>query len=335
MTAWGASDWLWLLGALPAVAALLIAAAAARRRALARFAEVELHELLGIRGPGWVRAVAGAVAIVALAGFALGLARPRGNPRAAEGKATGRDVVFLVDVSRSMLAADLAPTRLERAKLWIKDVTATLAGDRVALVAFAGSSVVKCPLTLDYTFFSLALDELSPTSVTRGGTNIGDAIRRTLDDVYGKDDQRPKDVILFTDGDDQESFPVQAAERAGERGVRIIALGLGDSATGATVPAEGSGVLQYNGARVLSRQDSGSLAAIAWASAQGVYFNVGTGTIELDRVYHDLVQNAPGTEIRAHKTVVYEEYFQPWLILAAIGLLAEFVVARWNFGGNR
>lgn len=335
MTGWGAAGWLWLLALVPAVALTLVVAAGSRRRALVRFADVKLHELLGARSSRWVRGLSGLMTLAVLCCVAVGLARPRGNPRTAEGKASGRDVVFVVDVSRSMLAADLAPTRLERARLWIKDVTATLAGDRVALVAFAGSSVVKCPLTLDYTFFSLALDELSPTSVSRGGTNIGDAIRRTLEDVYGGDDKRPRDLILITDGDDQESFPLEAAQQAGERGVRIIALGLGDSATGATVPAEGSGELRYKGERVLSRQDSGALSAIARASLGGVYFNVGTGTIEFDRVYRDLVQAAEGTEIEALRTVVYDEYFQPWLIAAAAGLLVELILSRWNGGHAR
>jgi len=335
MTGWGSPEWLWSLAALPMVAALLGVAWAARRRALARFADVKLHRALGIHDRRLIQFISACLLLASLACVAIGLARPHGNPRSAEGKATGRDVVFVVDVSRSMLATDLTPTRLERAKLWIKDVSATLQGDRVAIVAFAGTSVVKCPLTLDYTFFSLALDELTPSSVSRGGTNIGDAIRRTLDDVFDTSRERPRDLILITDGDDQESFPVQAAEQAGERGVRIIALGLGDSATGAAVPAEGSGVLRYKGERVLSKQDSGSLASIAQASAGGVYFNVGTGTIELDRVYRDLVQSAAGSEIEAPKTTVYDEYFQPWLAAAALGLLAERVMFRRMQKGAR
>lgn len=328
MTGWAAPIWLWALWALPVVAALLLLAWRARARALARLAETGLQRELGISRDWRPRAVSGMLLLAALAALLVGLARPRGNPRAVEGKATGRDVVFVVDVSRSMLASDLTPTRLERAKLWIKDLTATLRGDRVALVAFAGTPVVKCPLTLDYTFFSLALDELSPASVSRGGTNIGDAIRRTLDDVYEQGSPRPKDMILITDGDDQESFPVQAAERAGERGVRIIALGLGDAATGATLPAESGGTLEYKGERVLSKQDAGALASIAAASAQGVYFNVGTGTIDLERVYGDLVRNAPGAEIEASKTQVFDEYFQGWLAFAAVALLAEFALSR-------
>ncbi len=333
MSGWASPGWLWVLAALPGVAVLLAMAWVARGRAMARFAEPRLHGVLGVRAGGWMRVVSGVMVLVALSCVAVGLARPRGNPRQAEGKANGRDVVFVVDVSRSMLATDLVPSRLGRAKLWIKDVASTLRGDRVALVAFAGSSVVKCPLTLDYTFFGLALDELSPASVSRGGSMIGDAIRRTVEDVFEKEGSRPKDLILITDGDDQESFPVQAAERAGESGVRIIALGLGDATTGAAVPGEGAGTLKYNGQAVVSKQDSGSLSAVARASAGGVYFNVGTGTIELDRVYRDLVQGASGTEIEAPRAVVYEEYFQAWLAIAAAALAAECVAVRWARGG--
>src|SRR5207248_2088929 len=124
-----------------------------------------------------------------------------------------------------MLAQDVAPSRLERTKIWINDLVGSLRGDRVSLVAFAGAAVVKCPLTLDYGYFRMSLEELSPGSVPRGGTLIGDAIRKTMSQVFdvgGAAASRHRDIILITDGEDHESFPVQAAEQAGKDGVRII-----------------------------------------------------------------------------------------------------------------
>lgn len=320
----GAIPWLHALWGAPVGAGLLWLQSVRRRVALRRFAEPQLLPSLTPAPARPRRALKAGSLVGALALIAVALARPQGNPRETSGAVTGRDVVFLVDVSRSMLAADLAPTRLGRAKLWIKDVVATLHGDRVGLVAFAGSRIVKCPLTTDYTFFSLALDDLSPTSVTRGGTNIGDAIRRTLNSVYDTDITRHRDLVLISDGGDQDSFPVTAAEQAGQRGVRIIALGLGDAGAGSTVTvADEKGrrqELEYGGKPVLTRQDTGTLAKVAAASAGGVYLNIGTGTIELDRVYHDLVGSAEGSRITTKAVVVHDEYFQ-WFLGAALVLL--------------
>jgi len=316
----------WLHAAWAGLFALVIVwgAAAARRGGAARFAGGMAGQLAG-RTSAW-RAIVSALALgLGLAGAAVALARPQGAPVLTPTTATGRDLVFVIDVSRSMLADDLKPTRLARAKLWINDLLGSIDGDRVALVAFAGSPVVKCPLTLDYAFFALALDDLSPQSVGRGGTNIGDALRAVASDVIGDDDSRPCDIVLITDGEDQESFPVQAAEAAGQRGVRIIALGLGDESGGSRVmvPDESGreSALEYGGKAVLSKQDASTLAGIAQATPGGAYFNVGTGTIQLDKVYRDLIATAPRARMEGADRRVFVEYFQ-YFLGAAVALAA-------------
>lgn len=319
----------WALGtaAIVPLAVLLLAWASWRRRTGVRAflgeAAVERATPVRRRVIAWARGLCLSLALLA---FAIAAARPQSNPSEQKVTVAGRDVVFLVDVSRSMLAQDVLPSRLERCKLWIKDLAATFQGDRVALVAFAGAASVRCPLTLDYGFFTLALDELSPRSVTRGGTLIGDAIRKTLTDVYEDKAGAARDIILITDGEDHESFPVEAAKHAAELGVRIIALGIG-SERGAAVPAgdsaneAGGKVLNYGGERVSSRLESGTLEQIARASADGVYLNVGTGTVDLDRVYHQLVDSAEKVD-RGEKPIVrYTELFQ-YALAAGLALLA-------------
>jgi Ca-activated chloride channel family protein len=308
--------------AVPLVALLMVWAAWRRRVAARLFASA-------LPPSTWKHRILRARAGLLLAAVALipvALARPQWHPREEEVSIKGRDVVFLVDVSRSMLAQDVSPSRLGKAKLWINDVVGSVKGDRVALVAFAGSTAISCPLTLDYGFFRMALDELSPASVPRGGTNIGDAIRKTLAQVFDGTEGRGRDIILITDGEDQESFPVQAAEQAGEQGVRIIAIGIG-SEQGSLVPGEGTSMVTYNGERVRSRMDAHSLAQIASASKGGVFFNVGTGTIDLERVYQDLIATADKSEIGKQTTVRYEEMFPLYLVLA-IGLLTLEVFFR-------
>ena len=137
----------------------------------------------------------------------LACTRPGWNPSPKSIQRKGRDVVFLLDVSKSMLAEDLAPNRLQRAKLAILDCIERLQGDRVAVVAFAGTAVVKCPLTLDYGYFRMMLESVTTDSVSRGGTLIGDALRKTLEDVFDDQERQFKDIILITDGEDHDSFP--------------------------------------------------------------------------------------------------------------------------------
>jgi Ca-activated chloride channel homolog len=312
----GNHAWLNLLWAAPLLAALLAWSFWRQRRAVRRFAGTALGPILASSVSWGRRAVKAAILVAASVLVAFALARPQWDPQEETFQRTGRDVVFLVDVSRSMLAPDLAPSRLERAKLWIKDLVATLGNDRVGLVAFAGTAVVKCPLTVDTSFFRLALDAIGPDSVSRGGTFIGDAIRKTLDEVVGEDDAAC-DIILFTDGEDQESFPVEAAALAGKRGVRIIAIGLGSSA-GEVVPG-----VTFEDRQVVSRLDAAGLAKVAAASAGGVYLNVGTGTIDLERVYADLAAPARKKQLEATKTVRYREGFQVFLGAALMLLFME------------
>lgn len=320
--------WLQALWALPALALVWLWSARARRRLAMRFADSSLLALIGGRVRWLRRGLHAAGILLALGLVSVALARPQWNPEERDAERRGRDIVFLIDVSRSMLAEDLAPNRLERTKIWINDLIASLSGDRVGLVAFAGAPVVRSPLTLDYAFFRMALDELGPLTAPRGGTNIGDAIRKTLSDVFENDgdDSRYRDIILITDGEDQASLPIAAAELAGEMGVRIIALGIGSETDGATIPVDASqgdeDLLRFQGQVVRSKQDAATLEKIASASAGGVYLNIGTGTINLERVYEDLIRSAEQRTFESASAVQYDEGF----VYLLLGALAIFVL---------
>lgn len=323
---WHFADGAWLnaLWVVPIAATLAYYAYRKRSRAIMQFAG---HAKRGPVLRAW--ALKSALFALALALSVIAVARPQGEEKEESVSLRGRDLVFMVDVSRSMLASDVKPNRLERAKLWITDLTKGLKGDRVALVAFAGASSVKCPLTLDYAYFRLALEELSPQSVQRGGTLIGDAIRKALTQIFDSTPGRFRDIILITDGEDHESFPAQAAAQAGEQGVRILALGIGSENEGAVVPRseESPGeFVEYEGEQVHSKMDSTGLAQIAAASAGGVFLNVGTGTIDLERVYSDLIAGAESSEIGTRVVRRYDEKYQFVLALALALLIAESLI---------
>ncbi len=220
--------WLFALLALPLIAALLWWSETRRKRRLARLIDTPLQaSQLRSRGPQ-SRAVRFLLVVLSLGALVVALARPVGGETTQPFSRSGRDVVFVVDVSRSMLAEDITPNRIERAKQIVRDGLGTLRGDRVAIVAFAGTAVVKCPLTTDTAFARLAVDELAPDSVSRGGSLIGDALRSAVDSLFPEiDDGRVRDIVLITDGEDHGSFPVEAAAALTNQNARLITIGLG------------------------------------------------------------------------------------------------------------
>jgi Ca-activated chloride channel family protein len=202
----------------------------------------------------------------------------------------------------------------------------------VALVAFAGASTVKCPLTQDYGFFRLMLDDTAPESVGRGGTLLGDALRKTVDEVYSDRLKRYKDIILITDGEDQDSFPVEAAKEVGERGIRLIAIGLGDESEGQRVPVVSEKgertFLRHGGQEVWSRLDADTLRKMVDATPGGRYLNVATGTFDLGVIYRDLVADAEKRTLESLKINRYEEKFQIFLGAAIMLLLVELMISE-------
>ncbi|MEW6253384.1 MAG: VWA domain-containing protein, partial [Planctomycetota bacterium] len=233
--------WLHLLWVVVGLALVGICGIWGRRRALRTFADA--HLLPHLAPPdGWARPLVRlGLIVVALTALVAALIGPRWGAQQQVLLRRNIDVFVLLDVSRSMLAHDLAPSRLERAKLAIRDdLLPALGGDRIGLIAFAGVPALVCPLTTDYGFFRLALADVDPRSAGRGGTLIGDALRKA-GTLFAEDKlDSHKVVLLITDGEDHESFPVEAAAQLWrDQKIPIIALALGDPEQGARVPLAG------------------------------------------------------------------------------------------------
>jgi Ca-activated chloride channel family protein len=320
-------EMLLLLWLLPFVFGVFWYGAWQRRRASERFIDAGLLPRLAGTLALPRRRIKAALVLLAMACLVLALARPAWNPKPRTVHRQGRDVVFVLDVSKSMLAEDLAPNRIERAKLAILDCVERLQGDRVGLLVFAGSNVLKCPLTLDYTFFRTMVEDVSVNSVTRGGTLIGDAVRKAMNEVFDDQEKQYKDLILITDGEDQDSYPVQAAEEAGKRGLRLIAIGLGDETQGTRIPiTDATGrktFMTYKGQEVWSKLDAKTLREMAAKTPGGAYLNVATGTFDLGQIYHDIVASAEKRQLEAQTVTLYEEKFQIFLAGAFVLLCAE------------
>jgi len=321
---WQHPEWLYLI--LPLAAAWLSLSLYSRRRrrraAEAFVAQAMWSRILPAdsRARFWVklllREAALVTGLVALAGPRFGTQYEVVVPR-------GSDLYVLVDVSRSMLAQDVSPSRLARAKADVAALVNRLEGQRVGLIAFAGQAVVKCPLTVDYDAFRRSLDELDPNSAPRGGTAIGDAIRKALE-VFHARTERDQAILLITDGDDQQSYPLEAAAVAAERHVTIFTIGLGDAKQGARVPqgAESKSYLEYQGQQVWSKLDGTLLKEIALKTS-GVYIPVGTRVYDLGELYANYLEGRRGSETDGRKRIRRADQFQIFLALALFALLAD------------
>jgi len=275
----------------------------------------------------WVKLILRELAILtgllALAGPRFGIQYEQVVPR-------GSDLYVLIDVSRSMLADDVVPSRLERAKADVSALVNRLEGERIGLVAFAGQAVVKCPLTVDYDSFRRALNELDPNSAPRGGTAIGDAIRKALEVFHAKVD-RDQAILLITDGDDQESFPLEAATIAAERKVTIFTVGLGDSDQGSRIPqkASASTYVEHEGQQVWSKLDGKLLEEIAIRTS-GVYIPAGTRAYDLGELYANHLQGRKGNDAASQQRIRRAERFQIFLAMTLLALLADVCLSPYT-----
>ncbi|MBI3828827.1 MAG: VWA domain-containing protein [Planctomycetes bacterium] len=322
---WQYPEALYLLWLGPLWIGLAVYARARRRRAVRDFVAAAMEPRLVPAESAarfWLKASLSAAALVCAV---LALARPRWGEYFLEVRSRGCDLYVLLDVSKSMLAEDVPPNRLERAKADLKVLLTRLKGERVGLIAFAGRAAVKCPLTSDYGFFRLALDDTDTSSAPRGGTAIGDAIRKALE-ILPKEGDRDEALLLITDGEDHESYPLLAADAAGERKVTIFSVGLGDAAQGARVPSKKGGTwLTREGQQVWSKMDANTLDEIA-KRTNGAFVSVGTKAYDLGQIYVDHLARLRGEEGAELKRKRLEERFQIFLGLALLCLALDLLI---------
>jgi hypothetical protein len=264
----------------------------------------------------------------------IALMRPVWNPKQIGVEQSGRDLIFVLDVSRSMLAKDCRPNRLEVAKAAIEQCLKSKRGDRYALLAFAGSASIRCPLTRDQRFFRKMLNEISPDSVAQGGTRIEDALTKVVDKLLLDDgESTARDLILISDGEDLGSKPERSVNKLNALSVRMLVIGLGDADYGERIPnVEENGYVTYKGKEVWTRHRPDALRALTNLSNQGVFFPIGTGALNLEVILEQLSHAWPGQAREQAKRTVYDEGY-PYII--ALGmlfwLLAMVLEVNWSF----
>ncbi len=262
----------------------------------------------------------------------LALMRPqsRTTTETLSGRRVSGDVLIVLDVSKSMLAEDVVPNRLARAKAEISTLVDALAGHRLGLIAFAGKASILSPLTPDYGFFRMMLRGASPSSVSRGGTAIGEAIRLAVTAFGEETADSARMILLITDGEDHDSYPLEAADAAKSAGIRIVAVGLG-SEEGAPIliTDRNSGVkktvIDRDGKPVVSRVDGKLLREIA-LKTNGAYVPAGTAALDLDSIVDEHITPLLRDSTPTASRVVASELY-PWpLLLALLSLIMSVIV---------
>jgi len=282
------------------------------------------EELLPKLARGWnpgrrrLKAVLQGTALLLLL-FAL--TGPRVGSRETTVKRRGADLIFAIDTSLSMQAADIPPSRLAKARRQVSALFDRLDGDRVGIVAFAGSAFLQCPLTLDYGAARMFLEVLDENAVSRPGTNLGAAIRTAMAAFPDSAAAGHEAILLITDGEDHSGDAVEVAEEAAARGIRIYTIGIGSEA-GEPIPVPDGFKKDRKGEVVLSALDAETLERIALATG-GEFHRATTGELELDRIYESL-SRLEEKELASRSFTQWEERFQFPLGLALLLLLLDF-----------
>lgn len=325
-----APERLWLTAlALAGLAAIFIHAAMARQKQLAAFADPALLDRLLATLSRARRVVKLTLILLAVAFLGIALARPQWGEERDTNVGAGEDTIFVLDTSKSMLSADVRPTRIERAKLAIQDYLRRHARGRVGLVVFAGQAFLQCPLTLDYDAFSDTLRSIDVNAVPVAGSDLAlglEEAARALEKNEGR-----KLIVLLTDGEDLAGAGVKTAQELAKKRVTIYTVGVGTEAgTTVQVPVDSTRLqplLDSEGRPVVSRLDEKTLRAIADATG-GQYQLLGTVGDGMDKVRNAVSDISASQRDALVRTRGIDRYHWPLGIALALLLIEPLLRER-------
>ncbi|MFH2061190.1 MAG: VWA domain-containing protein [Pseudomonadota bacterium] len=278
----------------------------------------------------WIKAVL----IILASGFAIvAMAGPQMGFRWEKVKQKGVDIMIALDCSKSMLAQDIAPNRLERAKREIVDLLRMMKSDRAGLVAFSGNAILQCPLTLDHEAFNIFLKVLEPSFLPTGGTNL-DAAIQTCYSGFEKQTDTQKAIILITDGENTFGSVEKTVQQMAKQGIKVFCIGVGNR-QGAPIPDEKGGFKKdTSGNIVLSKVDETGLQKIA-TMTDGAYVRSVAGDMDLDVIYKDKIQGTMERKaLVSGKRKIWENRYQWFLFPCLMLLLIEFFLSPTKRSGQ-
>ncbi len=328
MLRFGHISLLHLLWLVPLLVGFYVMAFKAKKRAMKRFGNLELLQKLN-QSTSRGRQIGKVTLILAAITFMIfSVARPQIGTKLEEVKREGVDIIIALDVSLSMMAQDIQPSRLAKAKHEVSTFIDHLQGDRIGLIAFSGVAFVQCPLTLDYGAAKMFLDILDPSLIPTPGTAIGQAIAKAIESFEQKE-RKHKVLVLITDGEDHEGDVMKYAEEAERQGIVIYCLGIG-SPKGEPIPVSEQGGVgvgfkkDRQGEVVITKLDEVALEKIA-LQTNGKYYRSTSGEEELNKIYGE-ISKMERKELGSMQYSQFEDRFQYLLVFAIILLALEAVL---------
>lgn len=317
-------QYLYLLVLVPAFILLYVWGHYRKRRRLKAYGDPQLLRGLMRDVSKWRPLVKFALLMVALASLIIAFARPQYGTKINTAERNGIEAMIAVDVSNSMLAEDVRPSRLDKAKMLFSNMVDNMKNDHVGIVVFAGEAYTKLPITNDYVSTKLVLEQMDPSMVASQGTDVAAAIELAEQNFSQREDVT-RAIFLITDGEDNEGGAVKAAKKAAERGVKVFVLGVG-SPQGAHIPMPGTheNMVDDEGMPVVTALNEEMCAEIAKAG-EGAYIYVENSTsaqAQLNK-YLDKLQK---TNLEKNVYSEYDEQFQGFLIIALVCLLLEVLL---------
>ncbi len=306
--------WFWLLGIIPIILVLFLVLQIWKRKAQNKFADKHLLNKLSPNRSLFKSLLKIAMLSLAFLCFAIALVNPKIGTKLETVKREGVDIVFAVDVSKSMLAEDIAPNRLEKSKQLVTQIINNLASDRIGIIAYAGKAFPQLPITTDYASAKMFLQNMNTDMLSSQGTAINEAIN--LAKTYFDDEEQTNRVlIIISDGEDHSEASVQVAEEASEEGIKIFTIGVGNE-KGGPIPLKRNGVvLNYKkdkqGETVITRLNETTLKDIA-EEANGAYIK-GDNTNEVVEEIREILNKMDKTEFEAKQIAEFKDQFQ-WFL---------------------
>lgn len=327
MFRFGNQEALYLLALIPVLVFLFIYFRIQRKKAISKFGNPDILAPLMPNTSLTRPAIKFSIAMVALTFMIIGLARPQFGAKLQKTKRKGVEIVIALDVSNSMMAEDIQPNRLERAKRAIARLTERLNNDKIGLIVFAGDAYVQIPITTDYNSAKMFLSAISTSVVPKQGTAIGAAINLATSS-FSPQSETSKAIVVITDGENHEDDAVGAAKQANENGIIVHTIGMG-LPQGGPIPVNSAGGQQdfmrdKEGTVVVTRLDEKMLQDIA-ISGGGTYVRANNTEVGINKIF-DEVNKMEKTELETRTYSEYNDQFFYFFFVALALVLVEFIV---------
>ncbi|MGB3605941.1 MAG: VWA domain-containing protein [Psychroserpens sp.] len=316
--------WFWVLLAIPVIILLFAVLQFWKRRTQKRFANRDLLKRLSPNQSLFKSILKIVVLCLAFVCFTIALVNPKVGTKLETVKREGVDIVFAVDVSKSMLAEDVAPNRLEKSKQLVTQIINSLASDRVGIIAYAGKAFPQLPITTDYASAKMFLQNMNTDMLSSQGTAINEAIELAKT-YFDDEDQTNRVLIIISDGEDHSDVASNVAEEASDEGIRIFTIGVGD-VKGGPIPIKRNGVLlnykkDNQGETVVTKLNEETLKQIA-SEANGAYIN-GSNTADVISEIKGILNRMDKTEFEAKQFADFKDQFQWFLGLGIFFLFLD------------